>query len=73
MHTIGALVVSSIAGGLVVIMSTPMQVLWKSDDVLGVRPLHGPCGSWGGVAFMPQAIPDSVEGLEYASRPCDRE
>ncbi len=72
MHPIGALAVGGIAGGLFVVMFTLTQNRWKIDDVLGVWPLHGLCGAWGGiaarifrskalggaggVAFMPQLI-----------------
>jgi len=72
MHPIGALVVGGVAGGLFVVMFTLVQNRWKIDDVLGVWPLHGMCGAWGGiaagifgskalggaggVAFMPQLI-----------------
>ncbi len=72
MHPIGALAVGGVAGGLFVIMFTLTQNRWKIDDVLGVWPLHGLCGAWGGiaagifgskamggaggVAFMPQLI-----------------
>ena len=72
MHPIGALAVGSIAGGLFVVMFSLTQNRWKIDDVLGVWPLHGLCGAWGGiaagifgskalggaggVAFMPQLI-----------------
>jgi len=50
MHPIGALVVGGIAGGLFVMMFTLTQNRWKIDDVLGVWPLHGLCGAWGGIA-----------------------
>ncbi len=50
MHPIGALVVGGIAGGLFVVMFTLTQNRWKIDDVLGVWPLHGLCGAWGGIA-----------------------
>ncbi len=72
MHPIGALVVGGVAGALFVFMFTLTQNRWKIDDVLGVWPLHGLCGAWGGiaagifgskalggaggVAFMPQLI-----------------
>ena len=72
MHPIGALAVGGVAGGLFVIMFTLTQNRWKIDDVLGVWPLHGLCGAWGGIAagifgskamggaggiaFMPQLI-----------------
>ena len=72
MHPIGALVVGGAAGALFVVMFTLTQNRWKIDDVLGVWPLHGLCGAWGGIAagifgskalggaggiaFMPQLI-----------------
>jgi ammonium transporter, Amt family len=72
MHPMGALIVGGIAGALFVFMFTLTQNRWKIDDVLGVWPLHGLCGAWGGiaagifglkslggaggVAFMPQLI-----------------
>lgn len=50
MHPLGALVVGAVAGGLFVVMFTLTQNKWKIDDVLGVWPLHGLCGAWGGLA-----------------------
>ncbi len=50
MHPMGALVVGVVAGGLFVTMFTLTQNRWKIDDVLGVWPLHGLCGTWGGIA-----------------------
>jgi Amt family ammonium transporter len=50
MHPLGALVVGAIAGGMFVAMFTLTQNRWKIDDVLGVWPLHGLCGAWGGIA-----------------------
>ena len=50
MHPLGALVVGAVAGALFVVMFTFTQNKWKIDDVLGVWPLHGLCGTWGGVA-----------------------
>ena len=50
MHPIGALAVGVVAGGLFVTMFTLTQNKWKIDDVLGVWPLHGLCGAWGGIA-----------------------
>jgi ammonium transporter, Amt family len=50
MHPLGALVTGAIAGGLFVLMFTLTQNRWKIDDVLGVWPLHGLCGAWGGIA-----------------------
>ena len=80
MHPMGALVVGGVAGALFVVMFTLTQNRWKIDDVLGVWPLHGLCGAWGGiaagifgqkalggaggVAFMPQLL---VTGLAIAT------
>ncbi len=50
MHPAGALVVGGVAGGLFVLFFTWTQNKWKIDDVLGVWPLHGLCGAWGGLA-----------------------
>jgi len=50
MHPLGALVVGGVAGAIFVVMFTLTQNKWKIDDVLGVWPLHGLCGTWGGVA-----------------------
>ncbi len=50
MHPAGALVVGGAAGGLFVLFFTWTQNKWKIDDVLGVWPLHGLCGAWGGIA-----------------------
>ena len=50
MHPLGALVTGVVAGALFVVMFTQTQNRWKIDDVLGVWPLHGICGAWGGIA-----------------------
>jgi Amt family ammonium transporter len=50
MHPLGALVVGGIAGAIFVVAFTLTQNRWKIDDVLGVWPLHGLCGTWGGLA-----------------------
>ncbi len=50
MHPLGALATGAIAGGLFVVLFTQTQNRWKIDDVLGVWPLHGVCGAWGGIA-----------------------
>jgi Amt family ammonium transporter len=50
MHPLGALATGVVAGGLFVILFTMTQNRWKIDDVLGVWPLHGLCGAWGGIA-----------------------
>jgi Amt family ammonium transporter len=59
MHPLGALVVGGVAGALFVTLFTLTQNKWKIDDVLGVWPLHGLCGTWGGIAagiFGSQAL-----------------
>jgi Amt family ammonium transporter len=50
MHPLGALMVGGIAGALFVQLFTLTQNRWRIDDVLGVWPLHGLCGAWGGIA-----------------------
>jgi Amt family ammonium transporter len=50
MHPIGALATGIVAGALFVWAFTAAQAKWKIDDVLGVWPLHGLCGVWGGLA-----------------------
>ena len=50
MHPVGALFVGLVAGAIFVYMFTLVQNRWKIDDVLGVWPLHGLCGLWGGLA-----------------------
>ena len=59
MHPIGSLVVGLVAGWLFVSSFTIIQNKFKVDDVLGVWPLHGLCGAWGGIAagiFGSQAL-----------------
>jgi len=59
MHPIGALLTGAIAGAIFVLLFTLTQNRWKIDDVLGVWPLHGLCGAWGGLAagiFGQQAL-----------------
>jgi Amt family ammonium transporter len=81
MHPLGALVTGCVAGGLFVLTFTLTQNRWKIDDVLGVWPLHGLCGAWGGiaagifgvtsmggmggVAFMPQLL-GTLAGIAIA-------
>ncbi|RJG04303.1 ammonium transporter [Noviherbaspirillum sedimenti] len=50
MHPLGALITGGVAGAIFVKMFTLTQNKWKIDDVLGVWPLHGLCGAWGGLA-----------------------
>ena len=50
MHPVGALFTGGVAGALFVLLFPVVQNRWKIDDVLGVWPLHGLCGAWGGLA-----------------------
>jgi Amt family ammonium transporter len=50
MHPLGALATGAVAGAIFVVMFTQAQNRWRIDDVLGVWPLHGLCGAWGGIA-----------------------
>jgi len=50
MHPLGALVTGVVAGALFVWLFTQLQNRTRIDDVLGVWPLHGVCGAWGGIA-----------------------
>jgi len=50
MHPLGALTTGAVAGALFVWLFTMTQNRWRIDDVLGVWPLHGLCGAWGGIA-----------------------
>jgi Amt family ammonium transporter len=70
MHPMGALVVGGVAGALFVVMFTLTQNRWKIDDVLGVWPLHGLCGAWGGIAagiFGQQAL-GGAGGVAFMSQ-----
>jgi Amt family ammonium transporter len=70
MHPLGALVVGLVAGALFVYMFTLVQNRWKLDDVLGVWPLHGLCGLWGGLAagiFGAKAL-GGIGGITFAGQ-----
>lgn len=49
-HPVAALVVGAVAGAIFVFLFQYETETLKIDDVLGVWPLHGVCGAWGGVA-----------------------
>ena len=49
-HPIGAFVIGAVASLVFVQLFQVMQNRWKIDDVLGVWPLHGLAGVWGGIA-----------------------
>jgi Amt family ammonium transporter len=70
MHPIGALVTGGIAGAIFVYMFQIATNKWKIDDVLGVWPLHGLCGLWGGIAcgiFGLEAV-GGLGGVTFASQ-----
>ncbi|MGM0563311.1 MAG: ammonium transporter [Pseudomonadota bacterium] len=50
MNPVGALITGGVAGALFVFLFEFVQNRLKIDDVLGVWPLHGICGAWGGIA-----------------------
>lgn len=70
MHPIGALAVGTTAGVLCVVLFTLTQNRWKIDDVLGVWPLHGLCGAWGGIAagIFGQAAFGGIGGVSVWSQ-----
>src|SRR4051812_46701798 len=70
MHPLGALAVGAVAGAMFVFMFTLTQNRWKVDDVLGVWPLHGLCGAWGGIAagiFGTKAF-GGLGGINFAAQ-----
>ncbi len=70
MHPVGALVTGGVAGVIFVQMFQVCSNRWKIDDVLGVWPLHGLCGLWGGIAcgiFGTQAF-GGMGGVSFASQ-----
>jgi Amt family ammonium transporter len=70
MHPLGALATGAVAGGLFVVMFNLTQNRLKIDDVLGVWPLHGLCGTWGGLAcgiFGSKAL-GGIGGVAFMSQ-----
>jgi len=70
MHPVGALITGIVAGVLFVWTFTLTQNKWKIDDVLGVWPLHGLCGAWGGIAagiFGSEAL-GGMGGVSFVSQ-----
>jgi Amt family ammonium transporter len=70
MHPLGALATGAVAGALFVWMFTLTQDRWKIDDVLGVWPLHGLCGTWGGLAcgFFGTKAMGGLGGVTFMSQ-----
>ena len=69
-RTVEVAVTGAVAGGLFVLMFTLTQNRWKIDDVLGVWPLHGLCGAWGGLAagiFGQQAL-GGLGGVSFSAQ-----
>jgi Amt family ammonium transporter len=70
MHPIGSLITGAVAGVLFVYFFVLCQERLKIDDVLGVWPLHGLAGAWGGLAagiFGSQAL-GGLGGVSFASQ-----
>ena len=70
MHPVSALIVGGVAGFLFVKMFMLTQNKFKIDDVLGVWPLHGLCGAWGGIAagIFGQKALGGLGGVSLASQ-----
>ena len=70
MHPVGALVVGLVAGALFVKVFTLEQNRWRIDDVLGVWPLHGLCGLWGGLAagIFGQKFLGGMGGISFSAQ-----
>ena len=70
MHPIGSLFVGGVAGVIFVHMFQIATNRWQIDDVLGVWPLHGLCGLWGGIAcgIFGQTTFGGLGGVSFASQ-----
>jgi Amt family ammonium transporter len=70
MHPLGALVTGGVAGAIFVTLFTAAQNKWKIDDVLGVWPLHGLCGTWGGIACGIFGLPafGGIGGVSFGAQ-----
>jgi Amt family ammonium transporter len=72
MHPLGALATGVVAGSLFTVMFSLAQNRWRIDDVLGVWPLHGLCGAWGGIAagiFGSKAL-RGIGGVAFGAQVC---
>jgi Amt family ammonium transporter len=69
-HPVCAAVVGAFAGGIFVFMFEIETEKWKIDDVLGVWPLHGMCGAWGGIAagIFGQKALGGLGGVSFLSQ-----
>lgn len=70
MHPVGALATGAIAGLIFVLAFSATQNRWRIDDVLGVWPLHGLCGAWGGIAagLFGQSSLGGAGGVSFAAQ-----
>jgi Amt family ammonium transporter len=70
MHPLGALATGGVAGAIFVWMFNLTQDRLKIDDVLGVWPLHGLCGTWGGLAcgIFGSAALGGLGGVSFMSQ-----
>jgi Amt family ammonium transporter len=69
-HPVSAAVVGAMAGAIFVFLFETETVKWQIDDVLGVWPLHGVCGAWGGIAagIFGQKALGGVGGVSFFSQ-----
>lgn len=69
-HPVGALIIGALAGIIFVKLFTYTQNRLKVDDVLGVWPLHGVCGAFGGIAvgIFGQQILGGLGGVSLISQ-----
>lgn len=69
-HPVSAAVVGAIAGGIFVTLFEAETGKWRVDDVLGVWPLHGVCGAWGGIAagIFGQTALGGMGGVSFLSQ-----
>jgi Amt family ammonium transporter len=70
-HPVGALLIGGVAGILFVYgFQAVANPKWQLDDVLGVWPLHGLCGLWGGIAcgIFGKAVFGGMGGVGFFSQ-----
>ena len=69
-HPVCAAVVGAVAGAIFVFLFEAETEKWKIDDVLGVWPLHGVCGAWGGIAagIFGQTALGGLGGISFFSQ-----
>ncbi|NOY80213.1 MAG: ammonium transporter [Kiritimatiellaeota bacterium] len=69
-HPAGAFVVGAGAGAIFVFGFPMVTERMKIDDVLGVWPLHGLCGSWGGIAagIFGQRLFGGLGGVSFVAQ-----